>query len=323
MSHMKQLLYLAALALPLCAQVKIAQQAPDRISVEIDGAPFTEFHMGPPKPFLAPLRAATGAVVTRGYPMQKDIPGEARDHVHHRGLWFTHGAVNGWDFWANEESQKGVGKGRGQIALKKVNKISSGKASGAIDATFAWSGGGEALLTERRRMTFRAGPKLRIIDFDITLTAEAPEVTFGDTKEGTFAIRLAAELEERQPPRIPEPKRTGRMVASTGKETEKQVWGTRAEWVDYFGTIKGEPVGIAIMDHPENPRHPTWWHSRAYGLFAANPFGISDFERNKEKKGDLTLKKGQKVRFRYRVAIHAGDVHSANVAELYKAYAGK
>ena len=97
----KVLLFIAmtiALTLPLCAQVKIAQQGKDKISVEIDGKPFTDFYIGPDtaKPYLYPLRTADGKIVTRGYPMVTDIPGEAHDHPHHRGLWFTHGDVNGY-----------------------------------------------------------------------------------------------------------------------------------------------------------------------------------------------------------------------------------
>ena len=78
----------------------------DHISVVIDGKPFTDFFFGPksPKPYLWPLRAATGTVVTRGYPIDASVPGETHDHPHHRGLWFTHGDVNGFDFWANEPS---------------------------------------------------------------------------------------------------------------------------------------------------------------------------------------------------------------------------
>src|ERR1019366_702599 len=81
-----------ALTLPLCAQVKITQQDKGKISVEIDGKPFTDFYVGPEnaKPYLHPLRTADGKVVTRGFPMVTDIPGEAHDHPHHRGLWFTH-----------------------------------------------------------------------------------------------------------------------------------------------------------------------------------------------------------------------------------------
>src|SRR5690348_11345246 len=101
---------------PLCAQVKIARQGNEKISVEIDGKPFTDFYVGPEtnKPYLHPLRTADGKVVTRGYPMTSDIPGEAHDHPHHRGLWFAHGDVNGYNFWANEPSQEATGNGKGK-----------------------------------------------------------------------------------------------------------------------------------------------------------------------------------------------------------------
>ena len=319
---MKKLLCLAALALPLCAQVKITQQGSEKISVEIDGKPFTDFYIGKAtaKPYLSPLRSAKGTVVTRLFPME-NVAGEAQDHPHHRGLWFTHGLVNGYDFWGNEESQKGAGKGKGYVVLTKVDKVSGGKKSGFIQATFEWRGDGKAILIEDRRMVFYSDPNLRTIDFDITLRPQE-KVTFGDTKEGTFAIRLAPELEEQQPKGIPEPKRNGKMVSSRAKQTEKQVWGSRAEWVDYFGTVKGEAVGIAIMDKPGNPRHPTYWHSRAYGLFAANPFGVHDFERDEGNvnKGDLSIVPGQPLRFRYRVVIHPGDYMSAGIADMYKEY---
>lgn len=320
---MRLLIFVTALALPLAAQVKVTNRDSREIAVEIDGKPFAVFHVGPEtnKPYVAPIHAASGTIVTRGFPMEV-IEGENQDHPHHRGLWFTHGEVNDYDFWANEDGQKGVGKGKGKIVLRKVNKASGGKTSGEIDATFDWNIEGKPVLAESRRMVFRGDGKLRVIDLDITLKA-VQKAHFGDTKEGTFAIRLAAELEEAQPKKIAAPKRTGRMVASTGKEGEKQVWGTRAEWVDYYGTIKGEPLGIAIMDHPGNPRHPTYWHSRAYGLFAANPFGVADFERDKSKDGAMTLEPGQSLRFRYRVVIHPGDTASADIAGLYKKYAGK
>jgi hypothetical protein len=307
--------------LPLAAQVKITQQGNEKISVDIDGKPFTEFFVGPsvPKPYLAPLRSASGKIVTRQYPIA-DVPGESHDHPHHRGLWFTHGDVNGYDFWANEDSQKGAGKGKGKVVLAKINKIASGKNSGYIDATFEWQAGGATLLTETRRMTFYSDPRLRIIDFDATLSPDQ-EVTFGDTKEGMFAIRLAAPLEEEQPKDIAEPKRTGKLVNSQNKIGEKNVWGKKSEWCDDSGVIDGEPLGVAIFDNPGNPRQPTYWHARGYGLFATNIFGLKDFEKGHLPDGSLTLRPGQPLRFRYRVVIHPGDAYSGirGTYETYKA----
>jgi hypothetical protein len=307
----------------LPAQVKITQQGNEKVSVEIDGKPFTEFFVGPEtkKPYLAPLRAASGTIITRQYPMKEDVPGESHDHPHHRGLWFTHGDVNGYDFWGNEDSQQGANKGKGKVTLVKINKVTSGKASGTIDATFDWKiPSGQILLMERRLMTFYSDPQLRTIDFDITLSPDE-NVTFGDTKEGMFAIRLAAPLEEEQPKNIPEPKRTGKLVNAQNKIGEKNVWGKRSEWADYSGQINGEPVGVAIFDHPANPRYPTYWHARGYGLFATNIFGVHDFENDKSQDGSLTIKPGQPLRFRFRVVIHPGDANSAGLRKLYSAWA--
>ena len=316
------ILLVIALTLPLCAQVKITQQGKDKISVEIDGKPFTDFYIGPQtaKPYLHPLRTADGKVVTRGFPMVTDIPGEAHDHPHHRGLWFTHGDVNGYDFWANEPDQKGANKGKGTVVLEKVDKFVTGKKSGTISATFAWKiPSGETLLIESRKMTFYSDPQLRTIDFDITLSPQQ-EVKFGDTKEGMFAIRLAAPLEEEQPKDIPEPKRTGKMVNAQNKVGEKNVWGKRSEWVDYFGKIDGAPVGIAVFDHPSNPRSPTYWHARGYGLLATNIFGLHDFERDPSRDASLTIRPGQPLRFRFRVIIHPGDVNTAAIREAYETW---
>ena len=300
-------------AAPLCAQVKITPAA-DRISVEIDGKPYADFFLAPGgnKPYVYPLRTASGIIVTRPYPIDK-ASGEATDHPWHHGLYFSHGAVNGADLWNTEPDSKDPK--RGHMALKKVLETKSGAKSGSIKATFEAFGPDPGLLmTETRTITFYSDPELRIIDYEIVIDP-AQKVTFGDTKEGTFGMRLATALAEDH---------GGKMVNAEGAETEKNVWGKRSNWVDYYGQLNGKTVGVAIFDNPSNPRHPTYWHSRAYGLFAANPFGLKDFVNDKTKDGSLTIDRGQRITFRYRVVIHPGDVRSANIAALYAKYsAGK
>jgi hypothetical protein len=111
------------------------------------------------------------------------------------------------------------------------------------------------------------------------------------------------------------------MVAADGRKGEKEVWGKRSPWVDYSGALDGEKLGIAIFDHPSNPKHPTYWHSRSYGLFAANIFGEHDFYNDKARNGSVTLEPGGSLRFRYRVVIHPGDTQEAGIAGLYQNYA--
>src|SRR5512140_692762 len=194
-------LLVAALVLP--AQVKITP-GPEKIPVEINGKPFTDFYIAGPevsKPYLWPLRAATGTYVTRAWPMEK-VEEESTiarpDHPHQRGLWFAHAKVNDLDFWniAPIDAPPYNRADRGKIVLNKMGEIKSGKDKGSIAATFDWTDHeGKPILTEARTMTFYADPTLRIVDFDITLTA-VQKVTFGDEKDGVFGIRLRPILQE-------------------------------------------------------------------------------------------------------------------------------
>jgi hypothetical protein len=309
MTRMRSSLLLClAAAASLSAQVRFA---PDEIVVNVDGKPFTTFHYGSEanKPFLAPLRSASGKIVTRHFP-QEIVAGESHDHLHHRGLWFSYDDVNGVKFWENDPSYT---KGNiGRIVVRNAT-WKAGDRAGTLTATMEWNDpSGKTLLTEDRDMIFYSDPKLRTIDFKITLTA-AEDVTFGDTKEGAFAIRLADSFTA---------KKGGKMVDADGRATMANIWGKRSNWVDYAAEVDGESLGVAIFDSPQNPRHPTYWHARDYGLFALNPFGQKAFDEDKEE-SHWKLPKGQKLVFRWRVVIHPGDAETGHVADLYNQYAAK
>ena len=315
------------IAAPVSAQVKITQ-TPEQIAVEINGKPFTVLYIGGKdlnRPYLHPLRSASGKIVNRSFPAGQ-LPGETTDHPHHAGLFYGHGDVNGFNYWAIQNVPPAASEApnpmMGRIVLQRVVSVKSGTESGVVDTVFNWlKPDGKPLVTETRKMTFHAHPTLRIIDFDLDLAALGEKVVFRDTKEGTFAMRMATALEE--PPAKPQPggpARTGKLLNAQGAEREANVWGKRSEWVDYSGTLDGEPLGVVMMDHPGNPRHPTYWHSRGYGLHSINPFGVSDFLNDKTQNGSLTLEPGAHVRFRYRVIVHPAASQAA-LAELYKQYA--
>ncbi len=317
MKQMKVRLFalLVVLAIPALAEVKVARDG-ERIDVSVDGKPFTSFFFGSdsPKPYLHPLRSASGIIVTRSWPMQSDVAGESKDHPHHRGLFFAHGEVNGTDFWSE-------GKDKGHIVFSSLGEAKGGKDSGVITAKFNWvSPDGKNVLEESRRMTFREVAGQRYIDFELTLKAGRDKVTLGDTKEGTFAIRVVKSLEEKTPKCAP---CTGVMSSSEGSRGETQIWGKRATWVDYSGTVENEPLGITIFDHPQNPKHPAYWHARAYGLFAVNQFGEHDYYNDKTRNGSVTIEPEKSITFRYRVVIHPGDAAQAQIAAQYAKWAGK
>src|SRR5258708_3514465 len=150
---------LMGLAVPLAAQVKVAPSS-DRITVDIDGKPFTALWIGPDvaKPYLYPLRAASGTVVTRGVPLEESA-GDSRDHPHHRGLIFGHADLNGYNYWANEPFNPGA---KGKIVLKKVIRVEGGPKQGTIEAAFQWlDPNGKPLMSDTRTMTFYSNPRLR------------------------------------------------------------------------------------------------------------------------------------------------------------------
>lgn len=309
------------------AQVKITK-APEQIAVEVNGRPFTVFHTGGQdlnRPYLHPLRSASGRVVTRSFPAGQ-LPGETTDHPHHAGLFYGHGDVNGYNYWAIQNvptPPAQTGGTAGRIIVKSMGPMKSGRESGSVRTVLDWlTPTGAPLLTETRTMTFYAHPELRIIDFDIDIMA-VQRAVFRDTKEGTFAMRMATALDEQ--PRGEKggaPSTAGRLMNAQGGVGEANVWGKRSEWVDYSGRIDGEAVGVVMMDHPGNPRHPTYWHSRGYGLHAINPFGVRDFLNDKTQDGSLTIEPGAHVRFRYRVVVHQG-ASRGELAEMYAQYSRK
>lgn len=310
---------LLAIPATLSADVQLIQST-DRVDVQIGGKPFTAFYLSADytKPFLHPLRSASGKIVTRQFPM-KLVEGETRDHPHHRGVWFAHGDVNGYDFWSSDPLNKRMAQ-KPRIRVEKIIELKNGREQGMLHAVMYWeTPEGERLLVEHRRMYFYAHPQLRMVDFDIQLGA-LKDVKFGDTKEGTFALRVASELEEPNPRGPQKPPRTGKIVDSEGRVGSREIWGKRARWVDYSGIVEGEHLGIAVFDHPKNFRHPTYWHARGYGLFAANPFGLHDFLGDNSVDGSLKLNSGDTVRFRYRVVVHPGDAVSADIEKLYNDY---
>lgn len=318
----KLLLYTTLGLATAVAQVKITAED-SRIHVEINGKPYGDFVVKSDqamKPYLYPLRAASGTIVTRHWPMDKVDAIEPVDHQHQRGVWFGPDIVNGFDFWNNEFSYKNPIAG--WTKLNRIGELKSGKKQGSIAATFDWMDPkGTKIVEESRLMTFHDDPKLRIIDFEIDLTA-VTDVKFGDGKDCCFGIRLSPQLQEtktiktRGKPDQTIPGPPGVITNAEGKTTEKAVWGKPSDWCDDSGEIDGEKLGIAIFDNPKNSRRARW-HVRGYGLFAANPFGISAFTGDKSQDGSVTLKPGEKLHFKYRVVVHPDGT---DLAKLYAEY---
>ena len=286
---------------------------PGRMCVFIGGKLFTEYHfLQTPKPYLHPILGPAGSGMTRDFPMSSP-EGEEHDHPHHRSLWFGHGLVNGQDFWTEKPDA-------GRIVHDRFTLIRGGEEKGIIRSRNKWvAASGKVLCTEDRSLTFyNSTTDDRQLEMEITLHADHGELVLGDTKEGSMAVRIAETMRLTQPNGSVNP--ASHILNSEGAR-DTEAWGKRAKWCDYSGLVNGRLVGITIFDHPQNPRFPTWWMARDYGLLAANPFGQHEFEKlSNANVGDLKIPAGQSVTFRYRILIHAGTPEQAKVAECWEEF---
>jgi hypothetical protein len=292
-----------------------------KIDIAINGKPFTTYYFNDTvaKPYLMPLRTASGIVISRDFPVVNTVtPADQKTpsfEPHQRPLYFGHGDIDGLNFWAEQAFDSYYhGHSReayGHMSLSKIEEAAAGTDSATIKANFnLLAPSGRIIAEETQKFTFSGDNHMRIIDCEFVVHANHGPVTFGDTKEGTFALRLGPALSAPH----------DHMINSNGAQGEPAIWGKPADWVEYSGVVSGKPVSVAVFDSPRSFRHPTTWHARAYGLFAANPFGWREFTKDPSKDGSWTVPEGKSLTFRYRVLIDEEQLSPARLAELYKQY---
>jgi hypothetical protein len=275
------------------------------------------------KPYFWPLNAPADIPVTRAWPMVRGTPGESNDHFHQKSMWFCHGdiipegielkhkikGIEGVDFWSEAD-------GHGRIVCTgRLDRLDDEHPNhGYVLTTNEWRTAGDVkVLDEKRSIHLYALDNARLFVFDIDLNASVCPLTFADTKEGSFGVRVNDGIREE--------KGKGKITNADGKTGEKNCWGRISAWCDYFGPIDGKTAGIAIFAHPKNP-YPSCWHVRGYGLMAANPFGRekSGFPDMKGKKDLVKLAKGEHLKLRYGLLLHKGDAKEGKVAEYYEQF---
>ncbi|NSW95759.1 MAG: PmoA family protein, partial [Bacteroidales bacterium] len=157
----------------------VRQDDKQKVDVYINGSFFTSYQYPSnlEKPFLFPVNAPDGSVVTRGFPLEPR-KGERVDHPHQIGLWFNHGNVNGLDFWNNSSAIPPDKKDAyGHIVVQKIDRAESGKKKGTLGVVSEWKDNkGNTVLTENTLYIFSADKNGWIIDHISTLTASAGPV---------------------------------------------------------------------------------------------------------------------------------------------------
>ena len=318
--------------------IKVSQvKNQQRVAVTVDGKPFTFFNYADSleKPFLYPILAPDGEVITRGFPIAPRA-NEPVDHPHHIGLWLNYESVNGLDFWNNSYAIPADKKFKyGWIKTTRIISIKSGK-EGQLTYEANWVDiNNNVLLKELTTFIFSSEGSSNIIDRVTTFTA-MQDVAMPDIKDGFLGLRVAHELE------LPSKEEreytdanglvtkvnasndlstTGNYITSAGKQGDS-AWGTRAKWCMLYGKKGNDSISVAIIDHPKNIGYPTYWHARGYGLFAANPLGQKIFSNGNETL-NFTLNKEESIRFRYRIVINAasGRLTNESINKMAAAFA--
>jgi hypothetical protein len=290
-------------------EVKI-EKADAGFKVTIGGKPFADYvTRNGHQPIIWPIIGPGGQAMTRQFPMKDKLPGEETDHPHHRSLWFNHGIVNKLDFWLEPagDNKQNI------IVQKEVVSAESGDPAKLV-VRDDWMSDDTKVCEDERTILFGSGPQGRWIDFTCVVKATDGDVTFGDTKEGAFGLRVPGTMSLKA-------KKGGKIRNNRGQEDDV-CWGQSADWVDYSGPVDGKQCGIAIFDIPDSFRHPTRWHVRDYGLFAANPFGLKDFPKDAQdpnERGPAVIKKGDTMKVHYRVLFYDGEKSPAELAAIYSA----
>jgi hypothetical protein len=305
-----------------------ADPAPPKVSIEksgdvyefkVNGELVTKYHTRKSyaKPYLWPLNAPGGMPLSRDWPMKPAGAGESFDHPHQKSAWFGYGdvlpedivlssktpGVKGVDFWTE-------GLNHGKIECISVDITDAAK--GILRSRNSWkTSEGRPILDEVREIKLVPLDRAYLIVIRSTLTS-AGAVTFADTKEGAFGIRVSDRLSVKNNPKSV-------IMISTGQRGEKDCWGHKADWCDYSGEIEGKAYGITLFDDSRN-RYRACWHVRGYGLLAANPFGRTEsgFPAQKDSpEPPARMKAGEELRLRYGILLHGGD---ANIKEHYREF---
>jgi len=323
----------AAPATPDKGVTVVPNEASNRVDVLVDGQPFTSYIWPDTlkKPVLFPLRAASGTIITRGYPLEPR-PGERTDHPHHVGLWLNYENVNGVDFWNNSTALPADQQAKmGTIVHRRIVKTSNGSDQGELQVEMDWiMPDSQPILHESADFIFRAGPGRRVVDRISTLTALDKPVVFKDAKDGMLGLRVRRELEQPSTDAVTYTDASGRpttvkamdtngvtgLYRSSEGKTGDAVWATRGRLTMLTGKVNQEDITLVMLDNPLNVGFPTYWHARGYGLFAVNPLGQGVFSNGKETL-NFTIQPKQSATFRYRLVILEGTATTNQVETLY------
>lgn len=294
---MKTLIFLiinlSVISVVTFAQPKVtAEKVGDKIEFRIDGNLFTSYILSESEkyPFFFPVNGPSNACVTS---MRN------ANYPHHSSLFFGCDRVNGGNYW--QETLKD-----GQIISLRADILETGGEKAVVENECIWRRpGADAPIKDKRKITVSSPSKNKyFIDFDVTMEM-LMDVTIEKTNHSLFSGRMDPDLAVVN---------GGTMINAEGETGEKDTFGKRSAWMDYYGKRMGKSEGMAILQHPSNEWFPAPWFTRDYGFFSPTPMYWPENDES------ITLKKGEQIKLRYRVIVHSGNHVEAMIAEEFTKY---
>ncbi len=288
------------------AQQEVAfVQKPGELMITIGGKPFASYVYEDPeitRPYFAHVKSLCGIQVTRNYPPQE---GDPKDHAtFHPGIWLSFGDINGNDYWRLKSrvehemfvKQPSGGPGSGTFTVRNYYMSADGK---------------DRVLEELVRYTILVRPSGILLLTNSTFSSGSGDLDFGDQEEMGLGVRVNTKFTVQYG--------NGHITNAEGLKDGDGTWGKASKWVDYSGVIDNKTVGVVIMPDPANFR-PSWFHTRDYGLMAANAFGREAMKQGE--KSSVMVKKGDKLELGYGVLIYCNAKKGAktDVENAYEDY---
>jgi hypothetical protein len=266
-------------------------QRPDRVIIMRGAEAVAEYVFRDARilrPHFANLHAPGGPIVTRRHPPVRGQDPVDHDTMH-PGLWLAFGDINGHDYWRN----------KARVAHDKFlgpPRVENGRAIFTVVNGYLNTNGAAEVCRETACFTFLARPAGILLLWESELGSDDHDLVFLAQEEMGLGVRVASPLRVQGG--------SGTIRNSRGGTNGTGTWGKEAEWWDYSGVANNRRAGVLLAVSPANT-FTSWGHTRDYGLMVANPFPLP--EKNPVR---TTIKKGEKLRLRYAVLLHASSAEA-------------
>ncbi len=253
----------------------------NRVTIEAGRTLIACYRMDPGEqlPFFYPVRTLTGEdVCALGTPDR---------YPHHRSIWIGHGNINGVSFWLNQV-------GEGVIKSERLRVSADG-----FQVWSLWQApDGSLLMKDWRRFRFSLTPWGWLVECSLQLEAERDHLLLGKTNHAFFSARVRPELSVEG---------GGLIENSEGGRNEEGTMGKKARWCLYGRHLRGAFIGLALLDGPENPWHPSRWFTRNYGFLSPSPFNWSEW----------SVKRNEPLGLRYGAVVFHNEPDLNKVWDLF------